>query len=63
MSTFHEQLRAFVEESNRIEGILETTDEHVEAHRDFLCLAHVTVGQVCRLVERLQAASRCFPAS
>ena len=44
----------FVGESNHIEGIFETTEEQVEATREFLALDELTVTAVERLVHVYQ---------
>lgn len=50
-------LEAFVQESNHIEGIDETTAAHIEAHRQFLDGA-VTIRALVELVSVLQPNAR-----
>lgn len=50
-------LPAFVRESNHIEGIDETTDAHIEAHRKFLD-GPVTIPALIELVSVLQPDAR-----
>jgi hypothetical protein len=50
-------LPAFVCESNRIEGIYETTDAHIEAHHKFLDGA-LTIPALIELVSVLQPDAR-----
>ncbi len=51
----HEQLRDFVEESNRIEGIgRKATSEELEAHSVLLNLPKLRVSDICNFVSVIQ---------
>lgn len=53
-ATMHEDdLRKFVEESNRIEGILETTREEIAAHRAFFAHRKLSVAKLERFVNEV----------
>lgn len=54
---YNNELIDFVRESNRIEGILVTTKEQVEAHREFLAQP-VTIDGLIKLVSVLQPDAR-----
>jgi len=58
-----DRLRAFVRESNRIEGIKRApTEKEIAAHRAFLALDRLTVQDVSRFVREIAAAPlRCRP--
>lgn len=52
------KLRQFVEESNRIENIHETSSAQVEAHRQFLSCEQLRIVDVEILVKALQPGAR-----
>lgn len=53
-----EWLIQFATESNRIEGITETTFAHVQSHVDFLANPEISVGSIIEFVHRNQPNAR-----
>jgi hypothetical protein len=54
VSKFNRQLTAFVEESNRIEGILDTSSDDITAHWKLLQLPALTIADIEEFVKWVQ---------